>query len=67
MNRLSGDAERVADLLPRPPATARDRNLIGLDPLRQPPQRDRGAQSERRVVSDDGRGDVIDIHGVSLD
>lgn len=66
MNRLSGDAERVADLLPRPPATARDRNLIDLHPLRQPPQRDRGAQSERRVVAGDGRRNVIHIHGVSL-
>ena len=67
MYRLSGDAECVADLLPRPPATACDENLIGLHPLRQPTQRDRGAQSERRVVARDGRGDVIHIHGVSLD
>jgi len=66
MNRLSRDAERVADLLPRPPATARDGNLIGLYPLRQPPQRDRGTQSERRVITDNGRREVIHIHGVSL-
>ena len=60
--RLSGDAECVADLLPRPPATACDENLIGLHPLRQPTQRHRGAQSERRVVSDDGRGDVMLVY-----
>jgi hypothetical protein len=54
MNRLAGDAERVADLLPRPPATARNQNLIGLHPLGQPSQRDRGAQAERRVIADNG-------------
>jgi hypothetical protein len=54
MNRLAGDAQRVTDLLPRPPATARNQNLIGLHPLRQPPQCDCGAQSERRVIADNG-------------
>jgi hypothetical protein len=66
MNRLAGDAQRVTDPLPRPPTTARHGNLIGLDPLRQPAQRDRGTQAKRRVIARNGRCDVINLRGVIL-
>ncbi|MGO9763705.1 MAG: hypothetical protein ACLP1Q_20835 [Solirubrobacteraceae bacterium] len=41
MHRLPSDAERVTDLLPRPPLTSGNRDLAGLDALCQTPQRKR--------------------------
>jgi hypothetical protein len=35
---LAGNAERVADLLPRPPLLAGGRDVVRLDPFREPVQ-----------------------------
>jgi hypothetical protein len=35
---LAGNAERVTDLLPRPPLLAGGRDVVRLDPFREPVQ-----------------------------
>jgi len=35
---LAGNAERVTDLLPRPPMLASGRDVVRLDPFREPVQ-----------------------------
>ena len=67
MNGLAGDAEGVADLLPRPASGAGQRDLVGLYPLSQAAQREHGAQPNSRVVGGEDRGDLGGIHSVSLD
>ena len=60
-------AHSIADLLPGPPLTAGDRDLVCLDALRDAVQRQSGTQSLGRILRPDRFGDFIDVHTVSLD
>jgi hypothetical protein len=67
VDRLAGDPERVPDLLPRPPVAAGSRDLAGLDSLREPVQRERRAESDRRVIGGDLGVELLDVDAVNLD
>jgi len=47
--------------------TAGDRDLVCLDALGEPVQRQSGTQSLGRILRPDRFGDFIDVHPVSLD
>jgi len=67
MYRLPSDPQRIPDLLPRPPLTTGHRNLMGLDALGDPVQRQSGTQSLGRILRPDRCGDLLDVDAVSLD
>ncbi len=67
VNRLSGDAERVSNLLPGPSLLASELHLLGLEPLGQAPQGEHSTQPNRGVARSDRRRYFTFIHSVSLD
>ena len=67
MHELPGGPQRIADLLPGPPLTAGDRDLMCLDALGDSVQRHRGTQSLGQILGSDRHGDPFDVHAVSLD
>jgi len=50
MNRLTGDAEGITDLFPRPAALSGGADAARLDLLGEPVQRADGSQADRGVV-----------------
>ena len=66
MDGLSGDTERVADLLPRPTALAGKRDVLRLDLFGETLQGADSAETNRRVVRIDGTRHVAWSHVVNL-
>jgi len=67
MDRLAGDPQGVPDLLPRPAEFAGGGDLVRLDPLGQPVQRQGSAKPDRRVIRGEMQVQILDVHVVSLD
>jgi hypothetical protein len=59
---LAGDAQSVSDLLPRPAFCAGSRDMAGFDSLSQAMERQRGTKPDRRVIRQEIRAELFDIH-----